>query len=377
MREVSAELREVIRRGELSGGVYKVEWLATLLYDGSPQVADVPLLEPSFSWDGGAQIQGKGSCRVLWSDVEGKSIVPRRIGDLFSPFGAELQVDVRVSAGDFAERVPMGRFVLDEVPEAVEYAVPSPVGGAPIVAESRVSLSLSDYFLRVARDRFAFPSSPRSSSMWEEAQRLTGLPVVQSIPDRVVPMAITYEEDRLDALEKIFAPSNAWPTLTATGALTALPKEWGPPVDEVDAILASPVKMRSETVYNRVVVEGRNPDGDGPPLRAVAEIKSGILRVRNADGSRSPFGGNTYRYSSDLLHTQTQCERTAEDLLAQVSRLRGITRDITEPLNPLREVGDVLTLIETASTVPESRVRVKSVAHSGAETKLTVEVADG
>lgn len=369
MRDVSQDLRDV-----LEYGLYDVSWTADLIYDGVPRAQNLLISEPRFSWDAGTMIQGKGSCTVLWDDIFEQSIVPREIGDLFSPFGAELQVDVIISAGEFEERVSMGRFVLDSVPSGVEYAIENPRGGLPVVVESTVRLDLADYFLRIARDSFAFPASPRSTSMWDEAQRLTGLPVFRSIPDRTLPTAITYDEDRLDALEKVFGPSNAWPALTSSGALTARLKAWSEPVGRIDRVLEAPVEMRSENVYNRVVVEGKNPDPEGPVLRAVLEITDGYLRVQNRDGTRSPFAGNTFRYSSDFLTTQQQCLAYAQELLPQVSRIRSVTRRLVEPFNPLRELGDVYEFADPARGGEESLVRVRGVEHNGAETVVEVEV---
>lgn len=370
MRDVSEKCRRV-----LDGGVFDVEWVADLYYNGEPRAQNVPLVDPRFSWDGAAQVQGSGSVTILWDDIFGGSIVPREIGDLFSPFGAELQADVIISAGEFAERIPMGRFVLDRVPDAVEYAVAHPHGGLPVVVESTVTLDLADYFLRIARDSFPFPTSPRSKWMWEESQWLTGLPIFRSIPDRALPSNLTFEEDRLDALGRVFAPSNARPALTPSGALTAVSKDWSAPVDRLELVVEAPVEMRSENVYNRVVVEGKNPDPDGPPLIAVAEVTHGFLRARNADGSRSPFGGNTYRYASEFLTTQVMCQDTAAAMLPRVSRIRAVTRRVTEPFNPLREVGDVLTLVDPFRQGEESLVRVTTISHSEAETVLEVEVS--
>lgn len=371
MREVSSRLREV-----LDSGNYSIQWVADLVYDGEPRAQNLNLLQPKFSWDMSAQVQGTGSCQILWDDVFGQSIVPREIGDLFSPFGAEIQVDLILSAGSFSERVAMGRFVIDSVPDSVEYAITRAHGGAPVVAESRVSLALSDYFLRVGRDKFPFPSSPKSTSMWDEAQRLTGLPVFRSIDDRLLPTNIAYDEDRLEALGKVFGPSNAWPTLTPTGALTARSKEWPAPVDRLVTVLDSPLVMRSENVYNRVVVEGKNPDPDGVPLRAVAELSDGFLRAQNRDGSRSPFGGNTFEYRSEFLTSQVQCQTAADEMLPRVSRIRAVTRRVVEPFNPLREVGDVLTLVDPTRMNDESIVRVRSIDHDDGETTLEVEVSE-
>lgn len=371
MRDVSQKLRDL-----LDSGVFAVEWVADLYYGGDPKAQNVPLVNPRMSWDTSAQVQGSGSCQVLWDDLFGQSIVPREIGDLFSPFGAELQVDVVVSAGEFRERVPMGRFVLDSVPSGVEYALANPRGGVPVVVESTVDLDLADYFLRIARDEFPFPTSPKSTSMWDEAQRLTGLPVVRSIDDRTLPTNITYEQDRLEALGKAFGPSNAWPTLTPSGALTALSKTWPAPVGRLELVVDAPLVMRSENVYNRVVVEGKNPDPNGPPLIAVAEINDGYLRTKNADGTRSPFGGSTYNYKSDFLESQAMCQATADEMLPRVSRIRSVTRKVTIPFNPLYEGGDVLVLVDPFRQGEESLVRVRSIDHSGDETVLDVEVSD-
>lgn len=370
MREVSEKCRRV-----LDSGLFDIAWVADLYYNGDPRAQNLPLIEPRFAWDGAAQIQGSGSVTILWDDVFGGSIVPREIGDLFSPFGAELQVDIVISAGDFSERVPMGRFVLDSVPDAVEFAVAHPHGGVPVVVESTVTLDLADYFLRIARDSFPFPTSPRSVSLWEEAQRLTGLPLFRSIPDRSLPKNLAYEEDRLDALGRVFAPSNARPALTSSGALTAMPKDWPAPVDRLELVVEAPFGMRSENVYNRVVVEGKNPVSDGPPLIAVAEVTDGFLRTRNPDGTRSPFGGNTYRYSSEFLTSLAMCQETANEMLPRVSRIRAVTRRVTEQFNPLREVGDVLVLVDPFRQGQESLVRVVSVDYQGAETVLEVEVS--
>lgn len=369
MRDVSQKLRDI-----LDDGLYSIDWTADLIYDDVPRALNLPITAPRFSWDASGQIQAKGSCSIVWSDIFAQSIVPRDIGDLFSPFGAELQADVIVSAGAFRERIPMGRFVLDRVPQAVEHALANPRGGLPVIVESTVSLNLADYFLRVSRDTFAFPASPKSTSMWDEAQRLTGLPVFRSIADRTLPVAITYDEDRLEALEKVFAPSNAWPALTPDGALTAMPKTWPAPVGRLSRVIDATLEMRSENIYNRVVVEGKNPDPGGTVLRAVAEIRDGLLRTQNPDGSRSPFGGKTFEYHSDFLTTYEQCWSHAMELLPQVSKIRSVTRRIVEPFNPLRELGDVLVLVDPTRQNDESLVRIRGIEHDGSETSLEVEV---
>ncbi len=353
----------------LDSSAYDRAWLGSLIYNGVTRVADLPLVGPSFRWDSGAQVAGSGSCQIVSTDPFGRSIVPRQIGDLFSPFGAELQVDVLIRQGDFSERVPMGRFVLDAVPTTREYSIEGPAGGEPIVVESRIELSLKDYMLRVQRDRFAFPTAPSSTSMWTEAFDLTGLATLRNVQDVPVPRSVTYDEDRLKALDDLFAVADAWPHLTRTGQLTARPKQWPAPVSKFRGVVSAPRVMESDKVYNRVVVEGKSPAG--VVIRAIAEVTEGFLRVRNTDGSRSPFGVATYRYQSGFLTTYPQCLATAQSMLSRVSRLRSVRRTIVEPFMPLRDVGDVV-LLEAEGEL----ARILSVTHNATTTTCEVEVAE-
>lgn len=351
----------------LSSAVRDCWYVADLVYDGQIVAQNVPLTRPRLRWDGSAQVSGSGSATVVWSDELGRSRVPEAPGDMFAPFGAELQVDAFVSAGVLvSERVPMGRFVIDSVPAATAALMTRAVGGLPISLGDRIEVSLRDLFRRTQRDRFPAPESPKSTSMWDEVQRLTGLAVERNVPDESVPLSLAYDEDRLNALDDLLAVADAVPHLTSAGAVTARPKAWPSAVDEFRGVAAAPRVLAADLVYNRVVVEGKSPTG--VPLRAVAEVREGPLRVVNADGTPSPFGAATYFYQSDFLTTVTQCQTTARAMLARVSQLQSVTREVVEPLNPLREVGDVVLLgsVET---------RILAVEHDVSSTKSTVEVA--
>ncbi|MFL2001430.1 hypothetical protein [Microbacterium sp. A1-JK] len=291
-------------------------------------------------------------------------MIPRQIGDWFSPFGSEMQIDCLIGGGVFTERIPQARFVIDAIPDAEE---------AKMLWEGRLihpgesfTVSLKDRLAKVQRDEFPFPTAPRSTSVWAEAQSLTGLPVLKNATDRSVP-AIAYEGSKEAALKALFDTLDAWPNMDASGALTGRPKTWPAAVGAFRAVVAAPPSMTAEYTYNRVVVVGKSPAGD--PLYGVKEITEGFLRVQNSDGSQSPFGGATYRYASDLLTTQVAVDAYAAELLPRVARIRSVTRDISEPFNPLREVGDVLLF----EGVP---VRILKLSHQGGVTRSTVEVPD-
>lgn len=360
MRQVSTSARELIRDGG-----FDAVWVADLMYDGERRLAGVPIANPRLSWDAGQFVAGSGAVDVVWSDDHARSMVPRQIGDWFSPFGAELQVDCIVGAGVFSERVPVGRFVIESVPEAEDQSMP--FQGRRVHAGQVFPVRLKDPLVRIVRDEFPFPTRATSSSVWGEIQSITGFPVVRNLPDAVVPAGLAYEGDKSAVLSKLFDALGAWPMVDAAGVLTARPKAWPAAVGAFDGLVSAPVSMDASQTYNRVVVQGKASNGD--PVYGVAEVTEGYLRVRNRDGSASPFGVATFRYASDYLTTRAQCDAYARDLLPRVSRIRGVTRTITERFNPLRELGDVLEL-------DGGLVRVQSVDHDGARTQMVVEVPD-
>jgi hypothetical protein len=367
MRTVSDITRELIESAaSLEGGGFQRTWVADLMYDGDRRLQNLLIEAPRLEWDASRFVVASGSCRIVWADDQGTSMIPRQIGDWFSPFGAELQIDCLIGAGEFVERVPMGRLVIEDVPDAVEASLL--FQGVLVHPGESFTVNLRDRLVKTARDQFAFPTAPSSTSAWGEAQAITGLPVVRNVPDAVVPGSVTYEGQKDEALKAIFDVMGAWPHVDPSGVLTARSKAFGAPVGEVRGVVSAPVSLDSAETYNAVVVEGKSPGGD--PLYAVAEIVEGFLRVRNAGGAASPFGKKTLRYSSQYLDTQAKVNAYAEELLRRVSRVRGVTRDVVEPFNPLREVGDVLTF-------RDALVRVRKVSHDAATTRLTVEVPDG
>lgn len=366
MRACSDTARALIEApADPEGGGHDVTWVADLMYDNERRVKNLAIQAPRVQWDGSLFVQGSGSVRVVWADDYGTSMIPRQVGDWFSPFGAEIQLDVIIAAGKFEERIPMGRFVIDEPTDPAEARLW--FMGREIHPGEAFTLRLKDRLKKVEQDEFPFPTRPGSTSAWGEIQSITGFPIIRSVSDAVVTSAVAYEGEKRATLNKLFDLMGAWPQLDPAGVLMGLPKAWGPPVGEIRGVVSAPVRMSSDQTYNMVVVEGKSPNGD--PIYATADVTEGFLRVRNTDGSVSPMGQKPYRYSSEFLTTHEQCAQYARELLTRVSRVRGITRDVVEPFNPLREVGDVLTF-------EGGLVRVQKVGHEGGATHLVVEVPD-
>lgn len=366
MRAVSDDARALIESlaSDRGGGV-EIRWVADLMYDGDRRLQDLAIEAPKLSWDASRFVVADGSIRVVWADPFGGSMLPTQIGDWFSPFGGELQIDVIVSAGQFSERIPQGRFIIDQVPDAEDRRML--FEGRLINPGQVFTLGLADRSAKVKRDEFRFPTRPTTLSAWQEIQSITGFPIIRSTPDAMVSPTTAYEGAKDAIVNKLFDLMEAWPHLTPDGTLTAMPKAWGPPVDRIRGVVSAPISMSADTTYNVVVVEGKDPNGD--PIYAAVEVQDGFLRVRNADGGGSPFGQKVHRYASEFLTSYPECLTYARNLLDRVSRLRGVVRQVVEPFNPLREVGDVLEF-------DGGVVRIRSITHDGPQTSLVVEVPD-
>ncbi|WP_439593885.1 hypothetical protein [Microbacterium sp.] len=363
MREASTPARDLLTSGR---GGFRRQVVADLIYDDERRLQDLKILTPRLRWDGTAQVAGSADCTVVVADPFGRSMMPSQIGDMFSPFGAELQIDMIITAGRLVERIPMGRFIVDGVAGATHRQMDRAVGGLPVTTGERIPLRLRDTLARVQRDRFAFPTSPTTASMWGEVQALTGMPVIRNTNDATIPLTITHNDNKLNALDELLALVDAVPHLTATGALTSRPKTWPSAIDEFRGVASAPLVMEADETFNRVVVEGKSPAGVA--IYGIAEISTGYLRVWNSDGSRSPFGAATHTYRSDVLTTVSQCKALAASMLPRMSKLRSVTREVVEPLNPLREIGDVV-LLEGGET------RIQSIEHDSSTTRSVVEVA--
>lgn len=371
MRDHSTALADALRSGS-----FNAEWVADAYYDGERRIANLPIADPKFDDNASSLVQGTGSCTVLWTPDFAESLSPAVADDALAPFGSEVSVAVLITVGSFTERVQMGWYRIDDVPSAEDQF--TRLGGRDIVIGSRVELSLQDRFRKVQKDRFDVPGSPPSRlSVLTEAQRITNLQIVREVPDATIPSSFAYEEERLDPLYDLLEFADAVPYMRPDGTLGQRPIAWGAPVDTLtdgdDGTLVELKRaMSSDKVYNRVAVRSSATDGAAQIL-ASAEITTGPLRARNADGSPSPYGRVTYYYSSDLITSRAQAQKYADQMLPRVSSLRVTQREVVELFNPLRQTGDVVTVRSSREAAFTGRVTAISRT-DGATQTVTLEV---
>ena len=366
MRFGSSDLQGVLLES------FDSHWVADLYYNGSRVLQDVPVSRPSFREDAQAKVQQSGSVTVEWSDEFATSILPVDVSSPLAPFGAQLWVYSVVEAGEFSERVEYGRFEITDVPSGRDEQMV--FRGELITLGSRVELELRELLHGVAQESFDVPSAPSQlDSTWAELAVITGLPLERTVDDVAVNRSIMYPDNKLDAVHELMdVMLDADPHMTADGSLSARPRVWPDPVDTLTmdgALVGVGHRMSADQVYNRVVV--RATSGEQSSVLAVAELTSGPLRVRNPDGSVSPFRARTKFLSSEFVTTAGQAQAWADSTLTQVAALRSRVVPVVEKFNPLRERGDVV-LIERPNLYLVARV--VTISRSGHTQELTVEV---
>lgn len=365
MRFGSAALRDALKAD------FNWRYVADVFSNGVRVIQDLPVTNVRLDDDSTSLVQGTGSLTVAYQDDFARTITPSQIGDVLSPFGTQLAVSVLVTAGaGFSERIPMGQYLISETPFA--FAQRYLFNSSLVSKGDLIDLNLKDLMYGVQRDRFDVPGSPPDlSSVWKEVQRLTGLPITRSIADAAISTTVAYQEDKLQAVYDLATVLDATVCMTATGTVSMRANAWPTVVDTINfgdggTLVSVGRAMSNDTVYNKVVI--RQAATDGTAVLATQEIASGPLRTSNGDGSLSPYRRVPYFYSSPFITTQSQAQTYAATLLPRVSSLRSVKVDVTEFFNPLRDLGDVVTVNRAGETFTG---RVTAISRTGDATQTT------
>jgi hypothetical protein len=369
MKASSDTLQEV-----LAVGPFAFWYVADLWYDGQRRLQDIPLGDVQLNEDDSRAVKAQGSCNVYWTDDFGRSVMPVAPGDLFSPFGSELAIYAMVSIGTFTERIPMGWYQIVDVPTMRDSTM-FWRRRELITTGTVLELRLQDRFIQIQNDRFDVPGSPSQLlSVYAEIAALTGLQITKSLPDTAITRSVAYQEDKMQAVLDLADLLGGVPYAAPDGTVAMRPKAWGAPVDTLrggdrGALVTINKGMTADGVYNVVAFRGQGDKQDQVLSRS--EVKYGPLRTKNADGTRSPAHRRpTYR-SNQFVNTNQQAQAYTDSELARVSTLSAIQWPIEEVWNPLRELGDVLTVVDEHDD--DFLVRVTAIDRSRGRTqKVTV-----
>lgn len=366
MIEVSEELAQVIRAGG-----FKRSWVADVKVDGTRVLQDIDLAACQVKSNSRARIRTQGSATLTYSDELGRSVVPEDLTSWMTPYATYLTVSMRVASQDGAVigKVLQGDLKLVGVGDPQQSKVT--VNNRLLTVGSSVRLELADAFHVTDKERFLAPSSPSNlSSTWAEIGRLTGLPLLRNVDDAPIGRAVTYQENRLDAVLDLGSILAGVPYVNAAGQVTLLPNEWGAeteplaigPDGTITAIDTD--TLTDDGIYNQVVV--RSFDDDQAVVLATSQVEDGPLRYGG------PFGRVPYFASSQFVTTVEDAQAYADALKPVVSTVRAAMYAIQCVPDPRREVGDVVPFEKDGEQLV-GRIVERTIAESGPMT-LKVEV---
>jgi len=346
MRHASAQTLSILE------GSFELTYQADLIYNDVVLFQNLPISTPSLSWDSTADVEGSGSCEVLWTDDYATSLKPDSPQDWLAPFGTRLVIYAVISVPPFRERIPLGVYTITAVPSADDY--PLMYQHRRITVGSRVQLDFSDRMVEVQDDRFSRLAQPSQLfSVYTELAVLTGFQLTRTIPDGPITRKVVYEESRIKACQALAEIIGGVPFMESDGTLSLRPIRATTPVaaltvGETGTIVQVGSAMSREGVYNGVVIRGET-DEQGAIL-AERWVMTGPLAATQPGGPRTPFHRRPAFYSSPFITTQAQADAAISALLDRYSATCASQLDITCVVNPLLQVGDVVTVWDGAAT---------------------------
>ncbi|PPF56095.1 hypothetical protein C5B94_04015 [Clavibacter michiganensis] len=372
MRPISENLREALTSS------FSQRLIVDAFYGSTRTQKDIQNEGYAFTWDAEAEVSSGGSVEVVHTDPEGRSFSPSRLTDVLAPFGQELNTLLEFSIGDFRETIQLGHFRITAIPDAADTHFTH--NGVTAVASSRVKVTLEDRMVNVRRNGISSEQSPKSlASTWAEIQRLSGMQVIRTVPDKPIPATVIYGTQsggRLKAVQDLAAVLGGVAYATADGALAVRSDDPGPVaarlrLGERGTIIDAPASMESESVYNHIV--GNFETADRQPLFAETTQEDGALSVHG------PYGRYTREVTSKdfpFVSTPAQARAAVAVALRQSTSSQTYRVPVTCVIDPSVEVGDTVSVERPTGGDTTGRV-VKQTISSSPLMQLELEVTRG
>ncbi|OJX72836.1 hypothetical protein [uncultured Leifsonia sp.] len=314
------------------------------VFHGSDRVLQgLEMEEWELEGDLSQEVKLSGSATISYQSVSGESLVPSGTQGVLSPFRARLLLTMEIQAGDFTELVTLGWARLSTVPAGVDYWADTRYGKFVVASFVKIEWAgLEDY---VRRRGFRSPEQPPSvTSTYAELRRVTGMTVVQTVADAVLPTGITYDTSsggRLKGVQLLWDNLGCIGAINPAGQWYGIPKAAGDPVGTLTkgrngTIIDVGYQVETDNIYNCVV--GVFEDANRNPIYSVAEVKDGPLSTSGL------YGENTLQYTSSVPTTQAAADATTQSLLTQSIGGQTYEVPITCISNPVFELGDVLAV---------------------------------
>jgi hypothetical protein len=297
------------------------------------------VLEPingSFTQD--ARRSGRWDGRLAFAGIDA---FPRRPGDLLTPFGTLVRVELGLELLDgTVSTVPYGTFEV------------SSAGTGRSPGQRTVNVSLIDLSDRVDRYRFERPFEPTNGTWFSRVVNevlLNRTGISPNLPNG----SVIFNNARIMGLESGTGP---WDELQDMAEALGV-KIWYDRSGEIQigAITSDPENAYALTgtvsisadfdtrPANVVVVRGEDQEGT-PPVQAIAmDTDPGSPTYAGTAPGTSPYGRTTSFYSSPLIKTTAQAQAAANASLA-AGIGAGASYTITWPYNPTVDAGDVVSI---------------------------------
>jgi len=303
-------------------------------------------LEPvsgSFTQD--ARRNGRWDGRLSFA---GDDLLPRRPGDLLTPFGTQVQVELGIELLDGSvSSVPYGTYQISSSKAGVD-------------ADSRtVDVTLIDVSDNV--ERYRFEDALTIVSGTDLADMINAVVVNRTgVNPGVAATGRFLGADRIFGLDAGTAPWSELLNVLDSFSLTAWYDrvghiEIGPEVP--DPVTAYPLDLLTSLSPNYdtrppnvIVARGEAQDGT-PPVQAVSmdDDPSSPTYAGTGPGT-SPYGRCTFFFSSPLLLDEGQAQSAADTIRAQ-NVGAGATQTLIRPYDPTITAGDTVSITGTAYAV--------------------------
>ncbi|UVK62557.1 minor tail protein [Arthrobacter phage TaylorSipht] len=213
-----------------------------------------------------------------------------------------------------------------------------------------VPLTAEDLTVRLALDEFLAPEQPVGSAPTAigEIVRIVGesvpLDVADDVVDVGVPVDLTYEGPKIDAVMDLAGRAGASVRMGGDGELQVYVKSktpvWEVAGGDDGALINIDREQKVDVLANVGIVRGERKDKDETgkeitvPLLGVAQVLDGPLRVGG------PHGRIPRRLESSLLNTQAQVDEAARSLITNYLDSFTVDLEVTCLPNPALQVGD-------------------------------------
>lgn len=320
----------------------------------------------SLEYDGSASKQVQGVLKVSIADEEG-SKSPWLWDDPLGVGGAELMARYTVGGAGTVNR---GRFrITDNAPKESWFSRLIPERGAAVAGSStppghrlvmvsggaEIPLTAEDLTVRLLLDEFLVPEQPAGSTptVVSEIRRIVGdiVPVVfTGVVDVPVPLDVTYEGPRVDAVMDLAGRAGASLRMGGNGQLEVYVKSrkpvWVVAGGDDGALINIDRQQTVDLLDNVGIARGEQPytDASGQqqtrPLWGIARVTAGPLRAGG------PHGVVPRRLDSKFLTTQAQVDMAAQNLITDHLSSLTLDLEVTCLPHPALQIGDWVTVTQ-------------------------------